>query len=381
MSEPTDVAIQLFIQATILLSSYYHFETTSYTVIRERSAQAGFSTLPFVPPETVRATPDLVTLANTSDPEALANYVVNKYGYKPLVKYYIRTGLRASQLICRNYLLNLDERNQYLEFLKKEFGVAYGLASGILAAVNANGTLSNAFMISNAAIIQGADIYQDYRFLTIDREAARVLVETAQNKFAEHFMKQVDLATNDSTSTTGGYTFADALNAVSTIEYQCTREGIKGLLNRSINNTPSNLEIDANTGAVMFISSTDNTLPAAAQNPPVKKSAPPPATSQASTTANQPAPAKKANVATNQPQSPATDEDALTKQQLNNFADASVTNKNNLVATLNAGRQNGTITVPANSTIDDVISQDTPTFRQARKALLQAARDQHLITP
>ena len=48
------------------------------------------------------------------------------------------------------------------------------------------------------------------------------------------------------------FTFADALNAISTIEYQCTRSGIRSLLTRAVNNTPTNLDVDRNTGTVMF---------------------------------------------------------------------------------------------------------------------------------
>jgi hypothetical protein len=102
--------------------------------------------------------------------------------------------------------------------------------------------------------------------LTIERDTARILVETAQNKLAEFYLKQVDY-TDDTVAieknlvtkfnTAGGYSFSDALNAVSVIEYQCTREGIRYLLNRSVNNSPSNLEIDAATGTVMFKTATE----------------------------------------------------------------------------------------------------------------------------
>jgi len=39
---------------------------------------------------------------------------------------------------------------------------------------------------------------------------------------------------------------------VSTIEYQCTRSGIRNLLSRSINNSPANLIIDKETGNITF---------------------------------------------------------------------------------------------------------------------------------
>src|SRR5262245_11651139 len=257
MSTQSDMAIQLFMQATILLSNYYGFQTIRYSEIQARSAQAGFQTLPFMPPETVPATPQLVSLANVYENDrAMLDFIVKKYGYKTLVKYYIRTGLRASQLVCRTYLLELEERNQYLDFLRKEFGVAYGLATGILELTSANRTLWSAFALGRTTLDGALNVYEEYRFLNIDREAARALVEAAQNKYAEYFMKQVDVASPDSNLTAGGYTFSDAINAVSTIEYQCTRTGIRHLLNRSINNTPTNMSIDADTGQIMFKSAT-----------------------------------------------------------------------------------------------------------------------------
>ena len=254
MSTETDMAIQLFMQATILLSNYYGYETIKYSEIRARSAGLGFSTLPFMPPETVRATPELRVFFNKyeNSPTELARLIDKHGGYKILVKYYIRSGLRASQAICRNYLLNLEERNEYLEFLQKEIGVAAAVSTAVLALVNANATLSKAFLIGRTGIDGAIDAYQDFRFLNIDREAARILVEAAQNKLGEHYLRQVDSATADSNLVAGGYTFSDALNAVSIIEYQCTRSGIRHLLNRSISNSPTNLGIDDVTGAIIF---------------------------------------------------------------------------------------------------------------------------------
>jgi hypothetical protein len=265
MDSETDATIQLFVQASILMAQAYGFQTIRYEDIQLRSERAGFRTIPFMPPDTIRATPQYIqTIQNLQGP-AIAAYIMKDFGAKPLVKYYIRTGLRASQLICRNHLIRLDEGNQYFEFLKQEIGVASTFASGVLALVNANGTLTKSFLIAITGVNSGLTAYEDYQFLSIDRDAARTLVETAQNKYAEYFLNQVDFADDPTAiskkltttnSTAGGYTFSDALNAVSVIEYQCTREGIRYLLNRSINNTPSNMEIDAVTGNVMFKSAT-----------------------------------------------------------------------------------------------------------------------------
>lgn len=187
MSTDTDMAIQLFMQATILLSNYYGYSTIRYSEVRERSSRAGFSMIPFMPPETVRATPELVVSSTRMKITARhwTGILRANGGYKVLVKYYIRTGLRAAQAVCRNYLLNLEERNEYLEFLQKEIGVAAAVSTAVLALVNANATLSKSFLIARTGIDGGIDAYQEYRFLSVDREAARTLVEAAQNALAQ----------------------------------------------------------------------------------------------------------------------------------------------------------------------------------------------------
>lgn len=172
--------------------------------------------------------------------------------YKNLVKHYIRTGLRASQSICRNYLLDLDEKSDYLDFIEKEVGVGYTLSTAVLALVHANTTLTTSFLAARTGFDGALGAYEEYRFLSIDREAARSVVEAAQNKYAQYFMQQIDGASTDANLTTGGYTFSDPLHAVSTIEYQCTRSGIKSLLSRSVNNSPPNITIDQETGTITF---------------------------------------------------------------------------------------------------------------------------------
>lgn len=256
-SGETDTSIQLFIQASILMLQAYGFSTVPYEDIQFRSERAGFQTLPFVMPTTGRVTPQLIN--GMAPPKADYLTYVQTLGTKPLVKYYIRTGLRAAQLVCRNHLTRLDEGNQYVEFIKKEIGVGASFTSAVLALVNANATLTKSFLIATTGVNDGLNAFEEYRYLSIDRDVARTLVETAQNKYAEFFLNQVDQSNFDNNVAVGGYTFSDALNAVSTIEYQCTREGIRYLLNRSINNTPTNMEIDAATGTVMFKSAKDAT--------------------------------------------------------------------------------------------------------------------------
>jgi hypothetical protein len=269
MSSDTDMAIQLFMQSTILLSNYYGYSTIKYSEIQARSRRAGLDTIPFMAPETIRATPQLINFVNDYDdnPAALNDALQRLGGYKNLVKYYIRTGLRASQSICRSYLLDLDEKSEYLQFLEKEVGVGYALSSAVLALVHANTTLTTSFLIARTGFDGAIDAYGDYRFLNIDREAARALVEAAQNSLAQYFLQQVDKTAADPNLVTGGYTFSDALHAVSTIEYQCTRSGIRALLARSINNSPANLVVDQDTGNLTFRSAAGAPIIASEQAP------------------------------------------------------------------------------------------------------------------
>ena len=156
---------------------------------------------------------------------------------------------------CLDDILGLSGQNRYLDFIREEFKIAYGLATGILELVHANRTLWASFALAKVAIDGSFDAYEEFRFLDIDREAARTLIEVAQNKYAQHFMDKAGVSPSN-------FTFSDALNAVSVIEYQCTREGIRYLLTRAINNTPQNMAIDAVTGTVIF-QSAQNRIPSA----------------------------------------------------------------------------------------------------------------------
>lgn len=254
MSSDTDMTVQLFMQSTILLANYYGYTDVRYADIRERARRSNVNMIDFVIPEAIRATPALSNFANRyeDNPAELTAALQRIGGYRNLVKYYIRTGLRASQSLCWTYMLEIEEKNDFLEFLQKEIGVAYALSTAVLALAQANATLTTSFMIARTGIDGGIDAFQEYRYLKIDRDAARAVVEAAQNQLAQYFLEQVDKTAENQNRVTGGYTFSDALHAVSTIEYQCTRSGIRNLLSRSINNSPSNLVVDQETGNITF---------------------------------------------------------------------------------------------------------------------------------
>ena len=166
--------------------------------------------------------------------------------------------MEQSQIICRNYLLQLEENNRYLQFLQDEFGILYTFANGILTIVDANKTLLKAMPLTLVGVNGFIDKYQEYRFLNVDLDSTLSLIEAAQNAYAAHYFDHLERSVllKDVRAGTQAipnlFSFSDALNAVNKIEYQCTRGQIRNLLNRAINNSPTNLMVDSVSGAIVF---------------------------------------------------------------------------------------------------------------------------------
>ncbi len=260
-------------QATILLGRYYGYNNLDYEEVRSRSVKAGFSAIPFMPPDNVPAVPSFkarstrpwIPRREDDRPDksvaAYQDLIEKRMGYNTLVKYYISTGLRASQVICRNYLLGLEERNRYVQFLQDQYGVFNNVAGLVMGATNANGALRDAFSIAKIGVDGALDTYQEYRFLNVNYEEARVLVEAAQNVLADHYYNKVDglagpTRKDGRTIYNKMFTFSDALNAVSIIESQCTRPGIRRLVAKSLYASPTNMSVDPVTGTIIYLSNT-----------------------------------------------------------------------------------------------------------------------------
>jgi hypothetical protein len=137
--------------------------------------------------------------------------------------YFIRAGHHASQLICRNYLSGLRDRNEYFEFLQQEIKVATNLTSMLLVLTKTAETSKDIFTQVVGAANLGADAYQSFRFLAPEIETVLPLVEAAQVAMRDYYVGPGRPAT-----------FAGALNAVSKIEYQCSRSGIRAILTKTL---------------------------------------------------------------------------------------------------------------------------------------------------
>jgi hypothetical protein len=202
-----------------------------------------------MPPIANRATPRFVQKQLPSNSNfdikltgaKFRTWVNNNGGQKMLVAYYVNTGWRAAQLVCRNYLVGLEERNEYLEFLQREFNIGATLANASLIAAGANVTLRAIGIATQWVGNEAIDSYQEFRYLKIiDRDVLRALVESAQNEIAQGFLTLMEK--NKLPSSPGGdflpppsgfAGFSEAVQIVALMEHQCTRSGIRGLLNKS----------------------------------------------------------------------------------------------------------------------------------------------------
>ena len=168
------------------------------------------------------------------------------------IRFYISSGAYASQIICRNFLSGLRERNEYFEFLQKEMNIAAGLVSLTLSLANANQTILKVLTTTLASLNIGLDAYQEFRYFAVDVETFMPIVEAAQIELRDHFLeverindpdpmnknKKIEVFTNLSV------TLSAAINAVSKIEYQCTRSGIRGILNKSLLQAAPRFKVD-----------------------------------------------------------------------------------------------------------------------------------------
>jgi hypothetical protein len=137
--------------------------------------------------------------------------------------YFIRAGHHASQIVCRNYLSGLRDRNEYFEFLQQEFKVVTNLTGMLLTLTNTAEQSKDIFTQVVGAANLGADAYQSFKFLAPEIETILPLVEAAQVAMRDYFVGKGRPAT-----------FAGALNAVSKIEYQCSRSGIRAILTKTL---------------------------------------------------------------------------------------------------------------------------------------------------
>lgn len=145
----------------------------------------------------------------------------NRYDIR---EYFIKSGHHASQIVCRNYLSGLRDRNEHFEYLQKQLKVATNLTGVLMALTNTAGQTKDIYNAVVGSTELGMDAYQGFRFLNPDIETVLPLVQGAQVAMRDYFLSKDGVPA----------TFAGALNAVSKIEYQCTRSGIRAILTKTL---------------------------------------------------------------------------------------------------------------------------------------------------
>jgi hypothetical protein len=157
-----------------------------------------------------------------SPPGTSQNFVATK---DALINEYVYTGWQTAQILCRNYLAGLSEKNSAFEAIRKELNISGGLAQLTMQTALAGGRAIAYFGAAQSFLNSTLDNFSDYEFLTPDQAALQDLVLLAQSKLASYYLTTVE-----------GHPIGlvGAINAVHTIEFQCTRPGLRRLISRAV---------------------------------------------------------------------------------------------------------------------------------------------------
>jgi hypothetical protein len=141
-----------------------------------------------------------------------------------IIREYILNGLHLSQLLCRNYLSGLSDKNSAFTAIKKEFNIAGGLAQLTMAAAKASARSIAYFGAVEAFINASLENFGEFEYLTPDQSTLQDLVFKAQTALGTYYTATV----------TTPETLVGAIDAVHRIDSQCTRPGLRHLINRSL---------------------------------------------------------------------------------------------------------------------------------------------------
>lgn len=226
--QQADLAVREYLQATYQLAHQFGFDFRYAENIELTSRSKNTNTDLFG----FQLRSDIPYKMRLTPSENLVLLPITPENRKDATIYYIKAGTYASLILCRNYLSGLRDRNEYFEFLQKELNAAGGLATIAMQLASANGTIRTSVQETLTAVNLGIDTYQTFRFLTPEVETILPIVALAQSKLRGHYL-------GDGFPTT----FSGAINAVSQIEYQCTRSGVRGLINRTLVQTQPEFRI------------------------------------------------------------------------------------------------------------------------------------------
>lgn len=210
--ESSDIAVAEYLYAGKVLAAAYGLDFSFTYAPLPPLIKSGLST---------STTPARHSIPYEMDITLIGAVTKDRYAAR---EYFIRAGHHASQIICRNYLSGLRDRNEYFEFLQKEFQVAANLTGILMTIAHAAEKSKDIFTQVVGAANLAVDAYQTFRFLAPEIETVLPLVEAAQVAMRDYYVEGEGVPA----------TFAGALNAVSKIEYQCSRSGIRAILNKTL---------------------------------------------------------------------------------------------------------------------------------------------------
>jgi hypothetical protein len=161
-----------------------------------------------------------------------------------IIREYILNGLHLSQLLCRNYLAGLSDKNSAFTAIKKEFNIAGGLAQLTMAAAKASARSIAYFGAVESFINASLENFGEFEYLTPDQSTLQDLVFKAQTALGAYY----------ATTGTAPETLVGAIDAVHRIDSQCTRPGLRHLINRSL----AGVQVKADPGdGTLMVSGTD----------------------------------------------------------------------------------------------------------------------------
>ena len=152
-----------------------------------------------------------------------------------IIKSYVTGGWNLSQLLCRNYLAGLSEKNNAFASLRRELNISGGLAQLTMAAAKASAKSIAYFGAVESFINSSLENLGEYEYLTPDQSTLQELVYKSQTALGNYY-----------TVTSPPKSLIGAINAVHRIDSLCTRAGLRQLINRSI----ANIGVTAQDGSL-----------------------------------------------------------------------------------------------------------------------------------
>ena len=146
------------------------------------------------------------------------------------LEYFLRTGTAAAGMLCQEYVAGLADKQDLLSYLKKQFGFTGTLVSTAFAIYNASSISKSVLEAGTSFVDSSVDSYGDYRFLSPSDESVLDIALQAQHALFKIYTDPSD------TKKLKPKTFSEALAAMHNIEHQCTRAGLRALINKSVQN-------------------------------------------------------------------------------------------------------------------------------------------------